>query len=268
MPSDRFPGPNKIPTRSIEGEKAIVKDGWYKGEINKTIDQGQSYDLRAASYDEQNTRLDRTQRMEAVDKFFLERLDKALKPGAMVYLDFGCATGTHTKKFLDGLSGHPVSEGFGIDISPKMVELAAQALPDFKIITGGAAQIDFENKFDLITSFYHVLGHLTQEEMKLFFENVERSLKPGGILCFDVLKNGLFDEKGKFFIYHSTLSDGSIITDTEGNPVLNSIRKFSKKELKDLAQKNNFEIVELTTPKGGSAEYAVILKKLDLQRKK
>lgn len=230
------------------------------------VDQKHHYDTRAAIYDKQNELPRRAARLRRMDEYYWEKLGTLLRPGELTYLDFGCATATHTKQFLAGLTHNPVLEGYGVDISPKCLALAAQVLPDFTFIAGGADKIDFENKFDLMTSLYHVLGHLPEEELELFFHNASRGLKPGGILCFDVQKMSLttriFKGGKRYSTYitkHPDDPNRSVVKDEGNEPLVGSIGTFTKKHVVYLARKNNLEVVELDTLKDQYDDMLIVI---------
>jgi SAM-dependent methyltransferase len=160
-----------------------------------------------------------------------------------------------------------------------MVKIAQKNLPQFKVSQGGVSDMNFDGKFDLITSFFHVLCHLDDNDLNLYFKNVARSLKTGGLACFDVIK--LFDvgERGytesdkkegkKYLAYHSARKDGSKISDSSGNPIIGTDRLFTREEIADFAAANNFKIIDFAEfqienpdPKIASLkEYQVILQK-------
>ena len=257
MPKEKFSKPN---ISLIEKDKALMNDF-----------QSKHYNARAETYDIVNEKPSRAEKLKTADEYFIGKLEKILQSGEIIYLDYGCGTFTHTKQFLSGLKNNPVKEGYGIDIAEKMLQIAVQTFPKFNVIKGGAEKINFENKFDLITSFFYVLGNLTKDEIELFFWNVYRALKPGGILCFDVLKSGLstkaekiIKRQDKYFIHDTKLPDNTtVLKDEKGNPILGAIREFSAKEIIDLAKKNNFEIVDLALQEY-YPEYTVILRKKNI----
>lgn len=80
-----------------------------------------------------------------------------------------------------GLSGNPDKHYTGIDITPKMIEVAkAKQLPGVSFICGDCRNLPFgENSFDIIIcsqSFHHY------PEPQDFFFSVVRTLRPGGKL--------------------------------------------------------------------------------------
>src|SRR3989344_3590385 len=151
-------------------------------------DQQSFYNLRASIYDEQNESPERRRRQETMDDYYHQALRNLLTGKDLYYLDFGCGTGAHTAVFLEGLSGYArLQKGYGIDVSEEMVKIAGAKLPELQILKGSAEKLSFKEELDLVTYFFHVLCHLTESELELFFRNVSSSLKPGGVLCFDVI---------------------------------------------------------------------------------
>lgn len=89
-------------------------------------------------------------------------------------LDLGCGTG----RFL-GFAN------YGIDISPKMIEIAKEKFPEKEITEGSVVKISYpENYFDFIFSF-HVIMHLEKETTQSFLDETYIKLKPKGKLIFD-----------------------------------------------------------------------------------
>lgn len=94
-------------------------------------------------------------------------------------LDVGCGDGKIT-----AVMARSIPEGFvvGVDISPSMIETAKNSFSAFKNLSfqvRDAAQLDFNEQFDLITSFTVMQWVLEQSQALRGFE---RALKPGGKL--------------------------------------------------------------------------------------
>ncbi len=281
-PDNSFKGTAKSALTSEEIEqinKEVSIRGGYVLDSMPT-DQEAFYDVRADIYDQQNDIPSRIERRKIMNDFYHAELQRLIAGKDLSYLDFGCATGGATNEFLEGLKVYSsVAKGYAVDISEEMVKRASKALAEFKVVKGGADQIDFDGTLDLVTSFFHVLCHLKDAELELFFENVSRSLKPGGILCFDVIKRFDIGERGyskehmeggkKYLVYHSTKKDGSKVTGADGQPIIGTDRMFSKEEIIDFAERANLEVVKIEeilivnadTKFGSLKEYAVILKK-------
>ena len=89
-------------------------------------------------------------------------------------LDLGCGTG----RFLEFAN-------YGVDISPKMIEIAKTKFPKKVIIEGSVSSIPFpENHFDVIYSL-HVIMHLNKEITQSFLDETHKKLKSNGKLIFD-----------------------------------------------------------------------------------
>jgi SAM-dependent methyltransferase len=98
-------------------------------------------------------------------------------PGSEI-LDVGCGVGLA----LLMLSGH--EKGFkatGVDVSPRMVELARQRSPRTPIFTGDFLTVDFHAKYDAIweQALLHLFPSIAEGYI---FERFRALLKPSGIL--------------------------------------------------------------------------------------
>lgn len=232
------------------------------------------YDARAEIYDAQNESPERKRRQEMMDAFYHEALRPVLSGKEISYLDFGCATGTHTASFLEGLSKYAsVKEGYALDISREMIKRAKEKLPGLKVREGGIDTISSKGTLDLITSFFHVLCHLDDAELQSFFTNAAASLKEGGVLCFDVIRQFEVGEHGytaeneakgeKYLLYNSLKPDGSKVAGVDGEPVIGTTRMFTEKEIISFAQGSGLEVVEirefLVGKRQNIKDYAVIL---------
>jgi ubiquinone/menaquinone biosynthesis C-methylase UbiE len=116
------------------------------------------------------------------EKNYLE-LDNltTLLPASGHILDAGCGAGEPVAKYL-------VEHGFqvtGIDVSPRILELAKQQVPEGEFLEGDMTQLTFPDEFfDGVVSLY-AIWHISKEKHALVFQNFHRVLKPGGILFFN-----------------------------------------------------------------------------------
>ncbi|MCB0825637.1 MAG: class I SAM-dependent methyltransferase [Armatimonadetes bacterium] len=107
---------------------------------------------------------------------------------AVHIVDLGCGEGTAAKMLIE--AGYEVS---GCDISPHMLAIAHEQVPDAQLILASS----FEYKMpqcDIIVGIggalshnpnrWNQLEHLTQ--LEYFFERAHRALSPGGLLIFDL----------------------------------------------------------------------------------
>ncbi|MFW9935538.1 MAG: class I SAM-dependent methyltransferase [Candidatus Thorarchaeota archaeon] len=110
----------------------------------------------------------------------LDYLTTLLPSGGHI-LDAGCGAGEPVAKYL-------VEHGFqvtGIDVSPRILGLAKQQVPEGEFLEGDMAQLTFpDESFDGVVSLY-ALWHISKEKHELVFQNFYRVLKPGGILFFN-----------------------------------------------------------------------------------
>ena len=108
---------------------------------------------------------------------FYEDLIKELEinPGDAV-LDVGCGTGT----VLKFISSKTEIKGYGLDISPQMLEVARKKNPDFEFAEGNCETLPYgDNCMDVIMACmaYH---HFSDQER--FRKEALRVLKPNGKL--------------------------------------------------------------------------------------
>jgi SAM-dependent methyltransferase len=93
-------------------------------------------------------------------------------------LDAGCGIGL-TDRYLKGT--YPRITGF--DVSPKSVELAAQANPGLSYYSEPSGHLPFEDsRFDVVFAIC-VVHHVPPAEWTGFFRQLHRVLKPGGLLA-------------------------------------------------------------------------------------
>lgn len=137
-----------------------------------------------------------------------------------VVLDYGCARGSYT----NALAGD-VKEIRGIDISPKMIELAREKYPGIPFESGSIH--DVKEQYDVVLA-YNLL-HLVEDTEKVLGK-IDEILKPGG----------------RFISVTACLKEGIVLRLFGFFAVLFRIiylRKFKISELKSLIS-SKFEIVE------------------------
>lgn len=102
---------------------------------------------------------------------------------ASAILDVGCGDGKITAAMARAL---PDAEIIGVDISSSMITFAQTTYashPNLTFFVQDAAQINFHEKFDLITSFTAMQWVLEQKEA---LQRFKQALKPGGKLCIQM----------------------------------------------------------------------------------
>lgn len=113
---------------------------------------------------------------EAYEALYQIYLDLLSPYNIKTILDVGCGNGN----FLLHLQKE--YEAQGIDLSPRMVEIAKQ-----KGVTATNRQISsVKENFDAIVAVGDVLNYLRRDELKSFLIEVERILNSGGLFICDV----------------------------------------------------------------------------------
>src|SRR4030042_686722 len=73
----------------------------------------------------------------------MQNLMRFIVPRGSKVLEIGCGTG-------ELLAGTEPKRGVGIDISPKMLGLAAASFPDLEFVEGDAHNLPIDEKFDYV----------------------------------------------------------------------------------------------------------------------
>ncbi len=96
-------------------------------------------------------------------------------------LDAGCGAGEPVAKYL-------VEHEFqvtGIDVSPKILEIAKKQVPGATFLEGDMTRLTFPDQFfDGVVSLY-AIWHISRQNHCLVLKNFYRVLKPNGILFFN-----------------------------------------------------------------------------------
>lgn len=111
---------------------------------------------------------------------FMERKSIIVPTGP--FLDFGCGIGRITKALRK-----KYGNGFGIDIAPKMIELACEYVDGVEFFvnqTDSLGQFS-DNSIGFIYS-HIVLQHIPNIYQKRYLEEFLRILKPGGLAVFQI----------------------------------------------------------------------------------
>ncbi|QUO47749.1 class I SAM-dependent methyltransferase [Halorubrum ruber] len=100
-------------------------------------------------------------------------------------LDVGCGDGART------LANLPPSS-VGLDVSRRGLELAAETVPDARLVHGEMSALPFAaDRFDAITA-YHAVFHVERERHPDVYDEFARVLRPGGRLLL-TLPSGRFE---------------------------------------------------------------------------
>ncbi len=151
-----------------------------------------------------------------------------------VVLDYGCGTGTKAFEIAGD-----VKEVLGIDISPKMMEIA-----ETKAVQGKIKNVDFKKttifdeglemgSFDVIIAF-NILHYL--EDFQEVMGRINELLKPGGLF---ISSTECMGEERKL---SRIISFSALFILTKAGAV--SVRYFKTSELENLITEGHFQILE------------------------
>lgn len=118
-------------------------------------------------------------------------IKKLIRKKNLLILELGCGTGNYTKKLV------PLSKKIvAVDKSKYMIEIAKRKkIKKTLFLTNEIKFLKFNQKFDLIISFFHILSYQKNNlEVKKFFE-LSKYLKRGGFFIFD-----FWNEEGVNFL--------------------------------------------------------------------
>jgi len=125
-----------------------------------------------------------------LDRQLLQRLANTVKSGPIC--DVGCGPG-HVARFLKSCE----ADVFGIDLSPRMIELARRLTPEIQFFQGNMLSLEVaDGSCGAIAAFYSII-HLTPEELPKAFLEFKRVLRPGGtlLLAFHVGKEAVHEDE-------------------------------------------------------------------------
>jgi len=165
-------------------------------------------------------------------------------------LEIGCGPGNITKYILDK---RPDFNILGIDIAPKMIELAKINNPSAILKKMDCKHIsNLELSFDAILCGF-TLPYLNKEEVFQLIEDASVLLKPNGILYLSTMEDSY--EKSKI-LTSSSIKDSGLFT-----------YYHEAEYLSEFLQKNNFKITntirkDYPEPKDDSNDLVIIAKKI------
>ena len=151
----------------------------------------------------------------------IERFITYLPKGARI-LDAGCGPGGGVKYLTD--QGY-IAEG--IDLSPKMIEIAHEQVPEGKFQLMDMGKLEYsDNHFDGIMANYSLI-HIPTDELPLVIRELKRVLKDNGVLLILSMKG-----------------DPDQLVDEPMAPGMQVfVNFFNLKRLTDLLECEQFEIV-------------------------
>jgi cyclopropane fatty-acyl-phospholipid synthase-like methyltransferase len=111
----------------------------------------------------------------------LQRLIEQRCPGAQAVLEIACGTGS----ILEQL--RPRYEVTGLDLSEEMLAIAAEKVPDVRLIQGDMTQFNLNEAFDVVLCVYDSINHLLNfAQWEQVFDRAREHLNDRGIFVFDI----------------------------------------------------------------------------------
>jgi SAM-dependent methyltransferase len=110
--------------------------------------------------------------------FIRKMVEKYGNSGGNLLLDVGCGAGHHDVFLKENF------DVVGVDGSEKMLELALKRNPEIEYHQADMRSFDLNRKFDVVMAFDMIMYNLTCSDLKTTLTNLNRHLKPGGVLLF------------------------------------------------------------------------------------
>jgi SAM-dependent methyltransferase len=175
-----------------------------------------NFDLYANYYDLIYNQKDYSSEVVYVNKLIKKFSERKIE----TVLDLGCGTGKHANLLSE--SGYEVD---GVDISPKMIQLASKSFVSndkLRFFEGDINSYSTGKKYDLVTSLFHVISYQnTNDELLATFNNAAIHLKENGLFIFDFWYGpGVLTEPPE--VREKFLSNDKIEISRKATPVMHS----------------------------------------------
>ncbi len=225
-------------------------------------------------------------------KNFNSILDKLLKKNNVKsILDMTCGTGAQAI-YLDEQRYNVTAS----DFSKEMIAIAQKKYPKLKFNQGDIRYVKY-GKFDSVISIFNAIGHLSKSDFGKAIQNIADNLKTGGIYIFDIfnldfMKHGFIKEEfidtlkevdgTKFVRFNKNKFNPKegIIHMNQKTYIQKGLSKpkifreswdmqiYSSSQLKEILEKNGFEVVEFLNLDGTKFDKNNSLFILTIARKK
>ncbi len=111
----------------------------------------------------------------------LKQKIKQLSPNASTILELACGTGNILVELADEF------EVVGLDLSPSMLRLAQQKVPNVELVAADMTNFNLGRKFDAIICIFDSMNHLLSfEQWEATFRHAKEHLNDDGVFIFDV----------------------------------------------------------------------------------
>ncbi|NPV77965.1 MAG: class I SAM-dependent methyltransferase [Anaerolineae bacterium] len=107
-------------------------------------------------------------------------IEQYLRSDQRRLLDVACGTGRHIEYLKRNF------EVEGIDISPELLEIAAQRNPEIPFHCGDMISFELDKKFDVVTCLFSAIGYVkTLDRLNQAVRSMTKHLVPGGLLIIE-----------------------------------------------------------------------------------
>jgi SAM-dependent methyltransferase len=110
----------------------------------------------------------------------LRRLIEQRCPDAQTVLEIACGTGSILKQL------RPRYDVTGLDLSEKMLAIAAEKVPDARLFRGDMTQFNLNEAFDVVLCVYAINHLLDFVQWEQVFDRAREHLNERGIFVFDI----------------------------------------------------------------------------------
>ncbi len=154
------------------------------------------------------------------------------------FLDVGCGEGLLLEDVLEQNSDLKI---FGIDMDTEQIKRCRSKIgvpaDEVNLLTGDAGELPFkDNFFDLVTAI-NIFYNLSEDKMTNIIKEINRVLKPGGILVAD------FRNKNNFFLRLRYLL--APVYDKSFRKQGKLLKAYSKKEMESIVKKTGFRLRDI-----------------------
>ena len=134
----------------------------------------QSYDVFARFYDA-------VQGDRAEHAAYVRGLIDRHRPAARTVLELACGTGSILKQL------EPDFAVTGVDRSPAMLAVAAEKVPNARLVQADMTEVGLGESFDVVLCLYDSINHLpSYSQWEALFDRAREHLADGGIFIFDI----------------------------------------------------------------------------------
>jgi SAM-dependent methyltransferase len=124
---------------------------------------------------------DAVQGTRAAHADYVAQLVERYRPGAGSVLELACGTGSVLARLRDRY------EVTGVDLSPEMLAIARQKLPEVDLVEADMSRARLGRHFDAVLCVYDSINHLLSfRRWEATFATARVHLRPGGVFVFDV----------------------------------------------------------------------------------